>query len=192
MKHFLDCTWLLGISSHLVKNCQFYGPLTPLMREPFRISWHTGRNNFEVHYHHRVLNALWSDRLSRRCMIGSSPIPSPSSVSKLGRRHTRRLRKRENLLKSFSTLWLPRTGGKQAKFHYALVETQLESIPHSEKPRWNSSSNVALVETRGEGKIFNFISNIFEKCQPKKFLLENIVSLANGRRDGELGERETF
>ncbi len=53
MKHFLDCTWLLGISSHLEKNCQFYVPLTPLMREPFRISWHTGRNNFEVHYHQR-------------------------------------------------------------------------------------------------------------------------------------------
>jgi hypothetical protein len=53
-----------------------------------------------VHAHQRVLNDLERTRLSRcriiRLLAHSSPPPSP--VSKLDRRHTGRLRKRDNLL----------------------------------------------------------------------------------------------
>jgi hypothetical protein len=49
-------------------------------------------------YNQRVLNTLWRTRLSRFRLIWLLPHYPPSFVSKLDRRHTGRLRKRDNLL----------------------------------------------------------------------------------------------
>jgi hypothetical protein len=49
----------------------------------------------EEHFYQKVLNDLYKARLSRGRMIW---LPPPSLVRKLNRRHTGRLRKRDDLL----------------------------------------------------------------------------------------------